>query len=126
MAKIIGNTTATPNPRPDWSQTDDTKADFIKNKPTILTEEKVVELIEQNGGGGNTATLSITKENVIATAEQNSFTTSFTSSANLQVYQNGLLLAENINYTFADGVITLVDYAAEEGDVFIFSEITLA
>ena len=35
MAKIIGNTTATPYPRPDWNQTDETKADFIKNKPTI-------------------------------------------------------------------------------------------
>ena len=35
MAKIIGNTTATPNPRPDWTQTDSTKADFIKNKPTL-------------------------------------------------------------------------------------------
>lgn len=35
MAKIIGNTTATPNPRPDWNQTDETKADFIKNKPSI-------------------------------------------------------------------------------------------
>lgn len=36
MAKIIGNTTATPNPRPDWNQTDETKADYIKNKPTDL------------------------------------------------------------------------------------------
>lgn len=33
MPKIIGNTTATPNPRPDWNQTDETKADYIKNKP---------------------------------------------------------------------------------------------
>lgn len=33
MAIIIGNTTATPNPRPDWNQTDATKADYIKNKP---------------------------------------------------------------------------------------------
>ena len=38
MAKIIGNTTATPNPRPDWAQTDETKADFIKNKPIIPEE----------------------------------------------------------------------------------------
>lgn len=53
MAKIIGNTTATPNPRPDWKQTDPTKADYIKNKPTILTEEDVVELIEENGGSGS-------------------------------------------------------------------------
>ena len=35
MAKIIGNTTATPNPRPDWSQTDSAKADYIKNKPEL-------------------------------------------------------------------------------------------
>ena len=52
MAKIIGNTTATPNPRPDWMQTDETKADYIKNKPTILTEEDVVNLIGENGDGG--------------------------------------------------------------------------
>lgn len=34
---IVGNTTATPNPRPDWNQTDETKADYIKNKPTPET-----------------------------------------------------------------------------------------
>lgn len=39
MAKIIGNTTATPNPRPDWNQTDPTKADYIKNKPSTLAIE---------------------------------------------------------------------------------------
>ena len=39
MAKIIGNTTATPNPRPDWNQTDENRADYIKNKPDI---EKIV------------------------------------------------------------------------------------
>lgn len=37
MSKIIGNTTTTPNPRPDWAQTDETKADYIKNKPTLGT-----------------------------------------------------------------------------------------
>lgn len=36
MAKIIGNTTATPNPRPDWLQNDEVKADYIKNKPNIV------------------------------------------------------------------------------------------
>lgn len=39
MAKIIGNTTATPNPRSDWAQTDETKADFIKNKPGLTVDE---------------------------------------------------------------------------------------
>ena len=33
--EVIGDTTATPNPRPDWNQTDSSKADYIKNKPTI-------------------------------------------------------------------------------------------
>jgi hypothetical protein len=40
MAKIIGNTTATPNPRPDWAQTDETKADYIKNKPSVANAIK--------------------------------------------------------------------------------------
>jgi hypothetical protein len=48
MAKIIGNTTATPTPRPDWNQTDSTKADYIKNKPIVLTEEDVIGLIADN------------------------------------------------------------------------------
>lgn len=38
MAKIIGNTTATPNPCPDWNQVDETKADYIKNKPTNVSD----------------------------------------------------------------------------------------
>ena len=37
MREIIGNTTATPNPRPDWAQTNPAKADYIKNKPTLGT-----------------------------------------------------------------------------------------
>ena len=46
MREIIGNTTSTPNPRPDWNQTDETKADYIKNKPDI---EKLIG----GGSGGN-------------------------------------------------------------------------
>jgi hypothetical protein len=34
--KIRGNTVGTTMPRSDWSQTDPTKADYIKNKPTGL------------------------------------------------------------------------------------------
>lgn len=33
--KIRGNTVGTSMPRPDWNQTDPTKADYIKNKPDI-------------------------------------------------------------------------------------------
>ena len=35
MPRIIGNTTATPNPQPDWGQNDTGKADYIKNKPDL-------------------------------------------------------------------------------------------
>lgn len=58
MAKIYGNTVTTPMPVADWNQTDENKADYIKNKPTILTEEDVVEIIVENGGisGGDGST----------------------------------------------------------------------
>ena len=49
MREIIGNTTATPNPRPDWNQTDPTKADYIRNKPEVLTREEISNLIPAGG-----------------------------------------------------------------------------
>lgn len=54
MGKVIGNTTATPNPRPDWLQMDETKADFIKNKPVILTEEQIRAIIREMIAEANT------------------------------------------------------------------------
>ena len=48
MAKIIGNTTATPNPRPNWEQNDQSKADYIINKPDLsvyVTEEWVKKYV---------------------------------------------------------------------------------
>ena len=48
IREIIGNTTATPNPRPDWTQTDEAKADYIKNKPRVLTENEIIQLIVDN------------------------------------------------------------------------------
>lgn len=33
--KIIGNIVGVPNPKSDWSQNDETKADYIKNKPPL-------------------------------------------------------------------------------------------
>lgn len=45
MSKIIGNTTTTPVPRSDWSQTDKTKADFIRHKPELgaISEKDIIE-----------------------------------------------------------------------------------
>ena len=38
MNKIIGNTVGLPNPRTDWSQSDKTKADYLKNKEELKKE----------------------------------------------------------------------------------------
>ena len=46
MTKIIGNTTATPNPRPDWLQDDPNKADYIKNKPNISSGNGEYSIID--------------------------------------------------------------------------------
>ncbi len=59
---IIGNTTATPNPRPDWNQTNETKADYIKNKPTVLTEEDVVNIIAEYIGSSGDTVITYTGE----------------------------------------------------------------
>lgn len=51
---IIGNTTATPYPQPDWSQTDETKADYIKNKPDLyryVRKEEIGYYIHENTSG---------------------------------------------------------------------------
>lgn len=49
--KIIGDTTATPNPRPDWNQDDPTKANYIENKPDtdnfILRIEELETQVEE-------------------------------------------------------------------------------
>lgn len=53
MAKIYGNTVTTPMPVADWNQTDENKADYIKNKPIVLTEDDVANIIKNSGGGGS-------------------------------------------------------------------------
>ena len=61
MAKIYGNTVTTPMPVADWNQTDESKADYIKNKPQILTEDDIVNIIK-NSGGGNENQITEPKE----------------------------------------------------------------
>ena len=50
IREIIGNTTATPNPRPDWSQQDDSKADYIKNKPEAMPNPHSLKFIGEVTG----------------------------------------------------------------------------
>ena len=67
MREIIGNTTATPNPPSDWKQIDETKADFIKNKPNLgkLAEKDAIEKndlaadIQESLNKANTAIQSV-------------------------------------------------------------------
>ena len=47
MYEVIGNTTATPNPRPDWDQVDESKADYIKNKPDYEALVARIEALEK-------------------------------------------------------------------------------
>ena len=61
MPKIIGNPTVTPVMPSDWAQKDETKVDYIKNKPTKLSQfENDVEFVDReelddalSGIGGN-------------------------------------------------------------------------
>lgn len=62
--KIRGNTIVTPVPKPDWNQTDPTKADYIKNKPDLsnIGTQDVVNAwydIYENRYNGNFAELRI-------------------------------------------------------------------
>ena len=116
MARIIGNTTATPNHRPDWEQTDETKADYIKNKPIILTEEDVVNLINTNGGGSSGAPgVGIANAEINALGEL-VLTYSDGTSVNLGIVigQDGERGTDGINGV--DGVSVVVTNVSESTD----------
>lgn len=46
MAKVVGDIVGVPNPKSDWNQTDETKADYIKNKPDIYTKKEVDAIVK--------------------------------------------------------------------------------
>ena len=79
--KIIGDTTATPNPRPDWNQTDVMKADYIKNKPLLgsLAAKDVVEKSDLSqevqdalsGIGGITNSMFVNNETLVINFNNN-------------------------------------------------------
>ena len=71
MSKIVGNTTTTPVPRSNWAQTEESKVDFILNKPKLgtLAEKNVVEKADLSTELQNTIVtvdaLNIVKEEII-------------------------------------------------------------
>lgn len=48
--KIIGDIAGVPNPKSDWSQTDERKADYIKNKPDLFNFANAVRNTEKSVG----------------------------------------------------------------------------
>ena len=57
--KVVGLPIGTPTSKADWEQTDETKSDYIKNKPAILTTDDVIALVQQYGGGGEYSIVQI-------------------------------------------------------------------
>ena len=104
MAKIIGNTTATPNPRPDWLQTDETKADYIKNKPNINAGEGDYSII-QNGADtdGNVS---------VATGECSAALGYVTKAEGIGAFAEGKYTIAHGDYSHAEGYKT---YATGRG-----------
>lgn len=60
--RIIGNPTTTPMAVPDWNQTDETKADFIKNKPDVVERTEFNEALNPTPIKTIPATLEPNKE----------------------------------------------------------------
>lgn len=51
--------------------------------------------------------------------------TNITSTTNLMVYHNGLLLTEGTNYNKGNGSVALIGYTASLDDVFTFISISM-
>lgn len=86
MSKIIGSTTTTPVPRSDWSQTDKTKADFIRHKPELgaISEKDIIDKADLNTDIQSSLEEIDTKANVVtlSTDEYEALETSGATNAN--------------------------------------------
>lgn len=83
----------------------------ISDPKDVVTKEYVEGLIPK-----------LVTASTTVSSESSTITVPFTVSDSTQliVYHNGVLLAMNINYTYSSNAITLKDYTADIGDVFIF------
>ena len=95
MAKIIGHTTATPTPVSDWNQTDNTKSDYIKNKPDInsIIAQNIADLVDS-------APVTLNTLNELAAAlgdDPNFATTIVTQIGSLETKVGDAAVAEQIN-----------------------------
>ncbi len=119
MAKIYGNTVTTPMPVADWNQTDENKADYIKNKPTVLTEEDVLGLISENGGGNGGATSEQIEETVKEYLEKNPIT------GTEEVYTVVVKQNTSNEYSLVQGNFNEIKNAYSNKKVIVMYDITL-
>ena len=73
---IIGNVVGLPVPRPDWAQTDESRADFIRNKPDLAPLEELArqaltlaEAALPGSGGSLTGDLDLGGSRILGLAE---------------------------------------------------------
>lgn len=111
--KIIGNTTATPMAIPDWKQVDARKADYIKNKPTKLSEFEndlhLGELVIEES------------DDIICNTEGAVLETRMTPAEAIEAVKRGLtlkVLSSNATGEFMIfHLVTMYDYTDENGCV---------
>ena len=99
MSKIIGNTTATPVPRSNWAQTEESKADFILKKPEL----------------GSLANKNIADKSDLSTSVQKS----------LDNADNAIKAIDTLADTVAESYETKLDASAKLVDAKAYSDANL-
>lgn len=121
MSKIIGNTTTTPIPRSNWEQTDKTKADFIRNKPTLgaISKKDTVSKTDLTTDVQSSLEQIDTKANIV-TLSTEEYEVLESSGA---VDANTLYMLTDVEEEFANVIIDLS--ASNEGESNIINADTL-
>lgn len=122
MAKIIGNTTATPNPRPDWNQVDETKADFVKNKPAISSgigkDHQVV--VGHNNIVDHTASFIVASDGNLLTVGVDD-TGNYLTLGNDKLYEGAIATKEYVD-ELINGIDTMLDEVIDLQNSYIGGE----
>lgn len=96
-----------------------TNKNYIKNPTVSGTEGQVLTKTSSGSVWADvSSSTSFTLETVTATAGASTFTlTKSFSASKMLVFYNGLLINSDVHYTYADKVITLVEFTAEADDI---------
>ncbi len=103
---VIGIPVGTPTPQPDWDQTDNTKADYIKNKPNLDNYVEKEELNGENSISGSKA-YKIIEEFTVALNKQTGrgeATLKIDPSANFEGLEEGQDCTLRVAYVYSNGI----------------------